>query len=276
METKVQTGLVPQEMMQQFERDGYIVMRSLLSENEIAEIKHNFMEMFAGGPIEGCFYPVPAEQAEGDLLKLYPRMMHPHRVNELAFRYMIHPKVMGTLADLFEEEPLAAQSMFYFKPPGARGQALHQDNFYLKVEPGTCIAAWIAIDPADRVNGGMVIVPGSNNMDIQCPHRADPELSFTVDEVDVPEGMSVAPVDLAPGDVLFFNGSVIHGSYPNTSQDRFRRAYIGHYVGASTARLGEFYNPMYTHDGKLVRRESNMDSGPCGKPIEEYEFSEPH
>ena len=78
--------------------------------------------------------------------------------------------------------------MLYFKPPGAKGQALHQDNFYLLVEPGTCIAAWIALDDADQDNGGMLVVPKSNQLEIQCPHEADPALSFTRHEVDVPEG----------------------------------------------------------------------------------------
>ena len=63
--------------------------------------------------------------------------------------------------------------MYYFKPPGARGQALHQDNFYLKVEPGNCIATWTAIDPADEENGGMLIVPKTQNFDIVCPEEAD-------------------------------------------------------------------------------------------------------
>jgi phytanoyl-CoA hydroxylase len=265
-----------EKQKKRFDEEGYIVVKGLLSPDEIQEMEHNFMSMHAGGPIEGCFKPVPAEEANGDALKLFPRMMHPHRVNEAAFRYMIHPEVMDVLSNLFGEEPLAAQSMFYFKPPGARGQALHQDNFYLKVEPGTCIAAWIAVDPADRENGGMVVVPKSNHSPIQCPRQADPHVSFTVDEVDVPEGFEVVPVDLEPGDVMFFNGSVIHGSYPNPSKDRFRRAFIGHYVGESTVKLGHFYNPMYTREGELVKREDNPDSGPCGKEIENYELSEPH
>jgi phytanoyl-CoA hydroxylase len=73
-----------------------------------------------------------------DPLKRYPRMLH--------------PQVFAVLTDLYGEEPLAAQSMFYFKPPQSRGQVLHQDNYYLKVETGTCIAAWTAIDVADPDN----------------------------------------------------------------------------------------------------------------------------
>ena len=136
---------------------------------------------------------------------------------------------------------LAAQSMFYFKPPGARGQALHQDNFYLRVEPGTCVAAWIACDVIDRENGGLEVVPGTHRMDVFCPEEADEGLSFAREYVPPPPGLAPVPVDMEPGDVLFFNGSLVHGSQPNRSADRFRRSFIGHYVGRSTERIGRFY-----------------------------------
>ena len=69
--------------------------------------------------------------------------------------------------------------MVYFKPPGARGQELHQDQFYLAVEPGTCVAAWIAIDRCDAENGAMMIVPKTNHEEVVCPGVADQATSFT-------------------------------------------------------------------------------------------------
>lgn len=157
---------------------------------------------------------------------------------------------------LLGEEVLAAQSMFYFKPPGARGQALHQDNFYLRVEPGTCVAAWIAFEPIDRDNGGLEVVPGTHRMDLFCPEEADAGVSFAREYVPPPPGLATVPVDMAPGDVLFFNGSLVHGSQPNRSADRFRRSFIGHYVGRSAERIGHFYRTI-SMDGDRVRlRES--------------------
>ena len=171
------------------------------------------------------------------------------------------------LADLFGEEPLAAQSMLYFKPAGARGQALHQDNFYLKVEPGTCIAAWIALDPADRENGGLEVVPGTHKMDVFCPEEADRSVSFTRDYVPVPDGMEAMPVDLQAGDVLFFNGSLVHGSQPNRSADRFRRSYICHYIGRSAERMSLWYKPILSMQGEIVEVAANADGGPCGVEV---------
>jgi len=132
---------VTDEQIRMFHEQGYLVVRQMIGPDEVQALIDAFMAMHAGGPIPGCFMPKTPEEANGDILALYPRMMMPHRVNELALRYLLDERLRVILEGLFGEEPLAAQSMFYFKPPGARGQALHQDNFFLKVEPGTCIAA---------------------------------------------------------------------------------------------------------------------------------------
>jgi ectoine hydroxylase-related dioxygenase (phytanoyl-CoA dioxygenase family) len=203
-----------------------------------------------------------------DPLARYPRMVHPHshpefEVGPLAMRYMLDQRIYAVLKGLFREEPMAVQSMFYFKPPGARGQDLHQDNFFLRVKPGTCCAAWIAIDDADENNGGMVVVPGSNGMEIICPEKSDTTKSFTDHHVPVPEGLEELPVILKAGDVLFFNGSVIHGSYPNSSTDRFRRSLIFHYVPESTAELSNFYK-AHRFDGEHVPVAEAAGGGPCG------------
>ncbi len=248
-----------------FAREGFLVLRGLLSAGEVSELMDHFMALHAAGPIPGCFQPVPLAESGGDVLKAYPRMMHPHRVSQVAKRYMLHPRVLEVLDAVFGEPPLAAQSMLYFKPPSARGQALHQDDYYLKTSPGRCVAAWLALDPSDEGNGGMMVVPGTQGLPVLCPHEADPALSFTRDEVDVPAGLTPVTVPLDAGDVLFFHGGIIHGSYPNTSRDRFRRAFICHYVPASTAMLSDWYNPLVRPDGAEVRLPANPWGGPCGE-----------
>jgi phytanoyl-CoA hydroxylase len=257
-------GELTLERVQEFNQRGYVIERGLFNPDEVALLIDTFMRMHAGGPIPGCFTPVSPDKANGDMLKLYPRMMHPHRVNEVALRYLLDPRLATILAGLFGEEPLAAQSMLYFKPAGARGQALHQDNFYLKVEPGTCIAAWVALDRADRENGGLEVVPGTHAMDLFCPEEADTSVSFTREYVPVPPGLEAVPVDLDPGDVLFFNGSLVHGSQPNRSVDRFRRSFICHYIGRSAERMSKWYRPILTMAGTEVTIDENTDGGPCG------------
>jgi ectoine hydroxylase-related dioxygenase (phytanoyl-CoA dioxygenase family) len=261
---------------QQFRRHGFVVVRGLFSDREIAEFRDTFMAMARNGPVEGLSEARQpgnrggtADYAADDPLAFYPRMLHPHKhmdkpVGPLSMKYLLHPRLEPLLAELFAEEPVAVQSMFYFKPPRSRGQALHQDNFYLRVRPGTCIAAWVAIDDADAENGGMLCVSNTRNYPIQCPEEANLLDSFTIEHVTPPPGSAAELVPMRAGDVLFFNGNVIHGSGPNRSTQRFRRAFICHYVPRSTTELSPWYSTPYRFNRELMSIPGANGGGPCG------------
>jgi ectoine hydroxylase-related dioxygenase (phytanoyl-CoA dioxygenase family) len=251
-----------QEQKQQFDTEGYLIVKDLFTLENLTDIEHTFNRI-SQNPVPGFFEPI-MDQAVEDPLKRYPRVVHPHRFNETAKKYMLHQPVLNVLEDLYGEEALAAQSMFYYKPPGSRGQALHQDNLYLKVEPGNCIAAWTAIDAANEENGCLLVVPKTHEYEIVCPESADLNESFTDHYVKPPKGKKAVPVVMDKGDVLFFNGNLIHGSYRNKTKDRFRRAFISHYANASAALISDFYKPLYRADGSAVELINNPEGGPCG------------
>jgi phytanoyl-CoA hydroxylase len=182
---------------------------------------------------EAGAYPgdvVGVEPHSDDPLRKYPRMIHMHRWDAVAVDWLLEPRLARSLAGLLGGmEPFAVQTMLYFKPPGARGQAVHQDQYYLRAEPGTCIAAWMALDPCDEENGCLEVVRGSHEWPVLCTIAADTTRSFTDITVPLSDDAELVPVVMAPGDVLFFNGSLVHGSKPNRS-NRFRRSLIGHYI----------------------------------------------
>jgi phytanoyl-CoA hydroxylase len=236
----------------EYDRVGFWIERSVLERSEIDYLARAF---------DDAHPPRPGS----DPLDRYPRVMHPHRTMPNVRSLLLDPRLLGVVEELGGEPVLAAQSMFYWKPPGARGQAMHQDNFYLQVSPGTCIAAWIAVDRADTDNGGLEIVPGTHELDILCPERdADPSLSFTREIVRVSFGRIQA--FLEPGDVLFFGGSIVHGSEPNRSS-RFRRSLILHYVPKRCQSVSDYYFPLLDPQGNAVARKASRGGGPCGMEI---------
>jgi phytanoyl-CoA hydroxylase len=260
-------ALSPQQL-DDYQRDGFVVLPGLFSADDVDEIRAVFMEQVKDGPVQGLS-DVSRIIGHDDPLYHYGRLMHPHKhpdkpVGPVAMRYLLDGRIENALWDLFGEEPIAAQSMFYYKPPGARGQDLHQDNFYLRVKPGTCMAAWVAIDDADAENGGMMLVPGSHRTEVVCPEKSDPRLYFTTEHVPIPAGMQAVQTQLKAGDCLFFNGSVIHGSPPNASTDRFRRAFICHYVPAGSIEMSAWYRPLLRFDGTPVNIKDAEGGGPCG------------
>ena len=250
-----------------FAREGYVLARGVFSPGEVQEIRDVFTRMHKEG-VPGHYEPrtvADGVQNPDDPLFQYPRVMMPHRFNLQSKHFMLHPKVVARLRAFFGMEPVATQSMFYFKPPGARGQALHQDQFYLLVEPGTCIAAWTAIDDVDAENGALLVVPKTNNADIVCPAVADARVSYTSHFVPVPEGHKAQLVPMKAGDTLFFNGSMIHGSGPNRSKTRFRRSFICHYAAGNLRKISGGYRPLTKMDGTEYDVEPQTGGGPCGE-----------
>ena len=251
----------------QFDRDGFTVVRGLFNQTEVADYIAHFMEMRRQGAHEGDFAGVPIQGGDDhtpDPLQQYPRMIHMHRWDGMSLRWMIDERINTVMTALLDKSPYAVQTMLYFKPPGARGQALHQDQYYLRVQPGTCMAAWLALDDCDEDNGCMRVVPGSQNLPLLCTVPADTTQSFTDMMVPVPSDMHDEPVIMQAGDVFFFNGQVIHGSFPNTSTNRFRRSLIGHYIVGDAEKVAKYYHPVLRMDGSEVTLGVSKRGGACG------------
>jgi phytanoyl-CoA hydroxylase len=251
----------------QFEEQGYVLVKQLFSPAEVEELKERFTQIHRDGA-PGFYEPSKITEAAdqpNDPLNVFPRVSHPHRFDPLSFRAMIHPAVASVLTEILGEEPYAVQTMYYFKPPGARGQEMHQDQFYLMVEPGTCVAAWTAIDHCDAENGAMMVVPKTNHSEVACPETADSAKSFTKHYVRPPVGSKPLLLEMEPGDTLFFNGSTIHGSGPNRTKDRFRRAFISHYATGNAESISKWYKPSYRMNGEEVVLADNPYGGACGE-----------
>ncbi len=226
-----------------YRSNGYLVVHDLFTSTECAEVLDRADELYSPGAIEGCFETVSLDEAGDDILKAYPRMIHPHRVDNVFMRYLKHPGVTAILEVLLEREAMGIQSMFYWKPAGAKGQAFHQDSFFVKGEPDTGIAAWTALENTDETNGGLIIVEGTQSMELLEMLPIEPDRYFSIEAVTPPATSVQKAVPLRSGDTLFFGGRLIHGSEPNLSPDRFRRSLICHYVGTDTSTMSDYYKP---------------------------------
>lgn len=248
-----------------WDTEGYVLVKQMYSPEAVEEIR-SFFDRVAAGEMP--------EHWQGDLeatdpLKRYPRVMHPQHWNLMCRGHMLKPEIGVALEQLLGEPAVACQLMFFFKPPGSPGQALHQDNFYLAVAPTTCVAAWTAIDRADSGNGGLVVVPGTHRDELQCPDASAFERTKRTNIAEIPKGKKAVPIAMEPGDTLFFNGSVIHGSGPNRTKDRWRRSFISHYMPASSTHVNHAYFPVYDFNGNTVEYQPADAGGPCGyKPGE--------
>lgn len=254
--------MITEPLKQSYHEEGYVVVRGLFSAEEAATYRQHYLTLRRRGT-----YPYDGKLLEtntNDPLKLYPRLMQMHKWDDTTLDWLTHPRINACMTALLGREPYAVQTMLYFKPPGSRGQALHQDNFYLRAQPGTCMAAWMALERSDEANGCMQVIPRSHTWPMLCTEKADTTKSFTDVTVPIPEDEEVRPVIMEPGDVLFFNGSLVHGSYPNTTSDRFRCSLIGHYIEGIAEQVSGFHREALRMDRTPAYLDESAGGGACG------------
>lgn len=253
-----------------FRQAGFLVVRGLVTPDEVAELRRHTEELMQGRLPEqrGRFqqerdttkdHGVSAQGLEAPPEHLSPaekaqyflRIHMLHRKLELHERYLLHPRVLDVLEVLIGPDVLAMQTMLFLKPPGKPGQGWHQDSYYIPTSPDTLCGAWIAIDDCDEQNGAMWFAKGSQAEPIYPPC---PDVSYGFGDrlvAGIPHVRGVSdPADdrnmlsgvagrydqiLVPakaGDVVFFGGHILHRSKRNWTANRFRRSFVSHYCNA--------------------------------------------
>jgi len=252
-----------------FRRDGFLVVPQLLPAEHVDELRRHTDDLMQGklpeqrttmnerdisrdgGVSVQALEKPPAHLSPVEMAQYFLRLHMLHRQLELHERYLLHPRVLDVLEVIVGPDVLALQTMLFLKPPGKPGQGWHQDSYYIPTHPDSLCGAWIALDDADEINGAMWFAKGSGVEPIYppCPNAGYGFGDRLVGDILHVKGVS-DPDDeqnslsevankydqvLAParaGDVVFFNGHVLHRSKKNFTTDRFRRAFVGHYCNA--------------------------------------------
>jgi ectoine hydroxylase-related dioxygenase (phytanoyl-CoA dioxygenase family) len=227
-----------QNIIESYKKIGAIVITGALTADQISDLQDS-SEHFA----------INREDGEPK----YSPYLHMQLV-EQKFAELVCLKSIVTPAEIILGGKVELlQSMLYYKPPGFLGFNNHQDNLYLRVAPeDALISAWIALDDADEENGCLNIYPGSHNEPV-LETRDTPPKQLASGQTDtlperkfetiLPPNTESVPVNIRAGSVIYFHGNLIHGSGPNISQNRFRRALVIPYiVKGATFREGETSN----------------------------------
>src|SRR5207237_395750 len=242
--------LVSQDQVQELRQHTSDLMQGKLPEQQAARMAQRDTSKDGGVTCQDLQAP-PDHLSRDEKAQYWLRIHMLHRKLPLHEKYLLHPRLLDVLQVLIGPDVLALQSMLFLKPPGKPGQGWHQDSYYIPTHPDTLCGAWIAIDDADEQNGAMWFAKGSGTEPIYPPC---PEVLYgfgdkLVSDITYVKGVSnpddqvnmlsrVASkydhilASAMAGDVVFFNGHVLHRSKKNFSTDRPRRAFVGHYANA--------------------------------------------
>lgn len=189
------------EQLEQFKRDGYILIKKGCSDDLIDAFNRHIYEL-RSTPLE----ETPDWARTTEKARFSTRLFNPHHHDSFSRQVMKLPLVRGTLAQLMGKEAVCVQSMYFYKEPGSPGQAAHQDYYYIKNDPMTMVAAWIAMEEqVDVENGCLWVIPGTHKLGL-LPHGKVKNLDEHEEWTDETEGIDLRaqiPVIMEKGDILF-------------------------------------------------------------------------
>lgn len=247
----------------QYRRDGYLVLRRVLSPEHVAECLAALTALATDPELQpgqrtgkGAFIALEpgadtqaASRADmirkfGDFTDSSPALL----------RAAMSVRLHAALDKLMGQGRVLLQEMALVKPPKVSGdKPWHQDAAYFRgSDPNLMFGVWIALDPATRDNGCMEVIPGSQ-LRGPAPHIPAEDINLCTIRPDLVHLEERVALPMDPGDVLVFHSLIHHYTAANRSSQR-RRALQFHYhqVGLEWTSLEAHRQLFHGDDGEYA------------------------
>ena len=216
-----------------YRSNGYLVVPGLVSDDDVDQLRRDTSRICRGEYECEMLPPVGAGTDDEEALRRYLCIHFPHKISPVMLEMGVkHAAIAAVLSRLIGPDVKSMQSMLFIKPPGFQGQAWHQDEIFIPTRDHSLTGGWIALDDATIENGCMWVLPGSHK-GVLYEQRAhgNPDEFDGVAESHGFDGSSEIAVEARAGDVVFFDGYLLHRSFRNRSQSH-RRVLVNHYMNA--------------------------------------------
>ncbi|MEJ0020586.1 MAG: phytanoyl-CoA dioxygenase family protein [Acetobacteraceae bacterium] len=224
------------EAIARYRRDGYLVVRQVLSRSHVADCLAALTALAEGlepdrRDASGAFIALEpdadaASVARADLIRKFGDFTD---ASPALRRAAMSARLHAVLDALMGQGRVMLQEMALVKPPRVSGEKpWHQDAAYFRgSDPDLMFGVWIALDPATRDNGCMEVVPGSHRLG-PAPHVPAEDINLCTIRPDLVARDSRIALPMEPGDVLVFHSLIHHYTAANRTDQR-RRALQFHY-----------------------------------------------
>jgi hypothetical protein len=212
--------MIPSQQSRAFARDGFLIVRGVLTDDEVRHLSTAINELAARPPVVG------AQMAyfEDDLLapgqRVLSRIERFVEYQEALGAIVRDPRLVRVVAALLGDDAVLFKDKINFKMPGGGGFTPHQD-----IQPGWdtyapyYISVLVAIDPNTIENGCIELAAGHHHRGL-IGRKWEPLEGHELD------GVEFTAYPMAPGDVAFFDCFAPHQSKPNLTGEPRRNLYL--------------------------------------------------
>ncbi len=233
---------ISQDQLNDFKRDGFILLKSLFDKEEIDLLKKTAVE-----DRELDKHSFGRADGEGGTIRL---SLWNHPGNNIYGMIARSHRIVDKVEKLLGDEVYHYHSKMILKDPEIGGAwAWHQDYGYW-YQNGVLfpdlVSVFIAVDKATKENGCLQVIKGSHHMG-----RVDHVLTGDqagADQERVDEALKrleLVYCEMDPGDTIFFHSNLLHRSDQNKSPNP-RWSLICCYNAASNDPYKESHHPRYT------------------------------
>ncbi len=220
--------------LEQFREQGYLVVKSALSEADLApliaviseSVANRVAELHNEGVISDRYEEMPFERRWSAVLKACGREnevfgWHTLVFSEALFDLITHPKVLDILEVLIGSD-IQFNGDFWVRPklPNEKLTTLpwHQDSAYMpQTENDTHLTVWLPLVDVKVANGPLQFLPGSHKSGLQTYHRVPGEVFAVPVLPPTSSDSEIDTLEMQKGDLLVFNNLVFHRSLVNQS-----------------------------------------------------------
>jgi len=209
--------MLTEKHINDFKRDGFVIVRQLYSADEIEKISKWSDEVSDYLEIPGKYMMYFEESQLISGKRILSRIEDIEPYHENLSKLFTDDRMLGSVSQLFGEEAILFKDKINFKMPGADGFKAHQDiqagwDSYASLH----ITAMVSIDSSTRENGYLELAAGYHDQGI-IGEKWKP-----LDE----NALDYIGVQTESGDAVFFNSYAPHRSGPNHTQSARRVLYV--------------------------------------------------
>ena len=239
--TEKQTVPLSPEQMDQWENDGYLLLRAVIPKSAINGVRNSFSrvvdgiihELKADGIIEDEGVELPFEtrfaQIAGEHANRFGRSWRNQVATSEIFEIHHAPRLVDAIGQLTGTDVIG-HPVFNARPklPGQQLTVVpwHQDSGYFGTvsEESLIPTAWIPLVPVDETNGCLQVVAGSHRLGV-VDHRTEEREGRFLEVLDeLVDDSRIVTCPMVPGDALVFHNLTLHRSLPHTTNEIVRWA----------------------------------------------------
>ncbi len=262
------TKTLSQTEINQFNRDGYLVVRDAISKNQLSKLagelqawieeSRNHTVPFGHPTIDGRprFDMGEEHSFKNPALR---RVNNPSDISKSYFEIMSNARTLDMVVDLIGPNVKFHHCKINLKCPGANTTVhYHQDFAFTPHSNDDVITTLLMLDDVTENNGCLMVVPGSHKGPMYSLFQGDQFVGRVTEKIESNFQRLQIPVIGPAGAVCLMHTRLAHGSVANNSCNP-RGLYICVYTAADAIPLAA--NPMpNVNEGMVVRGRPSLSA----------------